>query len=785
MVMKKLDVRLLRMIKHSKGQFISVTVIVATALCIYVLFNMTTININDAVDLYYGMTNTNDLQVQLVKIPESAVDEIKSIEGIKEAQGRISFDVPLHVEDKDEKVSVRLISTPQSGEKINKLYWPSGHPVKVNSDNLVILEQFAKARNIVAGDIITPYINGREHQLTVSGIAASSEFIYLMENEQSLLPVPDKFGVAFVSEEFAQSVYGYLGSYNEVLITIKDNADIDDVIEQIEKKLDKYGVKRITKLENQLSNSVLVQKMDGIEKMSNILPVMFLMVAAVIIVIMLSRIVANDRMAIGVLKALGYRNYDVLSHYTKYALAIGLVGSIIGITGGILLSGPLSQVFVSYFNIPFVTINVYYSFIFKALILTSIFCVASGLLGARTILHILPADSMRPEAPKSGKRILLERIGFFWRRLSFSWKMVIRNIMRTKRRFIFLVFGLALTYSINAVPLYMGEAMPAMFNLQYGEYQKMDYTVDFTHPMNKSVMKDLNHLVTTSRMEPKLEYPFELKNGWRKKAVNVIGAPHNTAFYEFRDMNNIEVQLSTKGIFVTEALAKILGVKQGDYVTIKNFIPGKNDIKIQVGGVVKQYLGINAFMDIETMQDLLVDKEMITGVAIASTDNVKEKLKDIKNIAAVRSSKDIQNAFLEYLDTMNIATKFYLFFGGILGFAIIYNATIIGISERSMEFASLRVLGFDKKDIYNMITKENAVMTVIAILLGIPLGISMINGMSQSFSSEMITMPAIITPKIFIYAAIATIFFVIIAQLATKRKIYNLNFIDALKSRIS
>jgi putative ABC transport system permease protein len=134
---------------------------------------------------------------------------------------------------------------------------------------------------------------------------------------------------------------------------------------------------------------------------------------------------------------------------------------------------------------------------------------------------------------------------------------------------------------------------------------------------------------------------------------------------------------------------------------------------------------------------------------------------------------------------MIIATRLYLIFGGILGFAIIYNATIIGISERNMEFASLRVLGFDKKDIYRMISKENALMTGIAILLGIPLGMGMINGMAESFSSEMITFPIIAPPKIFIYAAIATIFFAIIAQVATWRKIYNLNFIDALKSRIS
>jgi len=783
--MRKLDVRLLRMIKHSKGQFISVTVIVAVALCIYVLFNVTSININDAVDAYYDATNINDIHIQLVKIPGTAVEELKSIPGVKEVQGRVSFDVPLHVEDEEERVSIRIISTPAAGEQINRLYWQSGRPVKVDNNNLILIKQFAEARNIKLGDEITPYINGREHQLTVSGIASSAEFVYLMENEQTLLPVADKFGIAYVSEEFAQSVYGYKSSYNEVLITLKDQANIDDTIEKLEKALDKYGVKRITKLENQLSNSVLDQEINQLEQMSSIIPVMFLMVAAVIIVIMLSRIVANDRMAIGVLKALGYTNFNVLAHYTKYALMIGLAGSVFGIIGGILLSGPMSQVYIFYFNIPFLKANIYYSFIFKAIALTSIFCIASGLLGARKVMNIMPADSMRPEAPKSGKRILLERIGFLWQRLSFSWKMVIRNIMRTKRRFILLVLGMALTYAINVIPLYMGEAMPAMFTLQYQEYQKMDFTVDFTRPMNEDVLIDMNHLIEASKMEPRLEYPFELKNGWYKKAVMVIGVPQNTIFYEFRDPRDNKVRLQDGGLFITEALSKALNVEKGDFVTIKNFVPGKKDIQIKVTGVVKQYLGINAYMDLNAMQDLLVDKEMITGVSVASTDDLKEKLKDVKNIAAVRSSADLQNAFLEYLDTMAIAVNFYLLFGGVLGFAIIYNATIIGISERSMEFASLRVLGFDKRDIYKMISKENIVMTIIAILIGMPLGTSMISGMAESFSSDMITMPVIIAPKIFVYAAIATIFFVAIAQLATRRKIYNLNFIDALKSRIS
>jgi putative ABC transport system permease protein len=392
---------------------------------------------------------------------------------------------------------------------------------------------------------------------------------------------------------------------------------------------------------------------------------------------------------------------------------------------------------------------------------------------------------MRPEAPKTGKRILIERITFLWRRLPFSWKMVIRNIMRNKRRFVFLVLGLALAYSINTVPLYMSNAMVTMFEVQFGEYQKMDYTIEFTKPLNERTIKDISHLIDANIIEPKLEYPFELTNGWRKKAIGIIGVPQQTALYKFVDKDNNVVSLPDKGIFITEALAKTLNVKKGETIVVRSFLPGKEDVVLVVSDIVKQYLGINAYMSIDAMEEQLLEKNMVTGANLASDDNLKEKLKDVKNISAVRSSGEIKKSFEEYLDTIVAALSAYMLFGGILGFALVYNATIIGISERTNEFAALRIMGFDKKDIYGMISKENSVMTGIAILVGIPLGSGMISSMVESFSSEMITLPVILTPTIFAQAAVASVIFVIIAQLATLKKIYNLNFIDALKSRIS
>ncbi|WZL74155.1 FtsX-like permease family protein [Clostridiaceae bacterium 35-E11] len=783
--MRKLDLRLLRLIKYTKGQFLSVIMVVVLALCIYVSFSMTAMNLKNTVNYYYNLTNFADISIQILKISQGEIEKLNNIEGIAQAQGRIRFEVPLQVADLHEKVKIRIISIPQKKQEINKLYMLKGNPVKHQLQGIVLLEQFANARGIKIGDQITPYINGRRYTLDVIGIAASAEYVYLMENEQSLLPAPEKFGIVYVTEAFAQSIYGYKGSYNEILIKVKDQRKIDQIIKEVEKRLDKYGVQRIIERKDQLSNRMLIEEIKQLEKTSTVVPILFLAVAAFILYMMLHRMVKNDRINIGILKALGYSNRAILLHYIKYTLLIGIVGAILGILGGIFLSGMLANLYIQYYNIPILKLDIYYDYIFYAIGLTGAFCVLSGVLGAKAVLQIMPADAMRPETPKMGGRIFLEKILFLWQRISFSWKIVIRNIVRRKKRFVFLVLGIALTYGINTVPIFQQDAMLSMFSLHYGSFQKMDYTIDFSHPMNRRAMKELKHIVEIDTIEPKLEYPFELSNGWRKKVVNIVGIPYNTEFYAFEDITKRRIHLPQKGIVLTEGLAKKLKVRQGDFIKIKNFIPGKEDIKVEVKGVVKQYLGINAYMHIGTMDKLLAEKGMITGAAITSKDDVVQKLKNIKNISSVQSVEDMENSFLQFLDSVMAATGILMLFGGVLGFAIVYNATIISISERTMEFSSLRVMGFDKKEIFHMITKENLIMTLTGIVIGIPIGWVMCNGIAHAFNTEIYTIPVILTPRTFIISAITTLGFVIIAQLATLKKIYHLNFIDALKNRIS
>ena len=190
-------------------------------------------------------------------------------------------------------------------------------------------------------------------------------------------------------------------------------------------------------------------------------------------------------------------------------------------------------------------------------------------------------------------------------------------------------------------------------------------------------------------------------------------------------------------------------------------------------------------MDIDEINRLLGERKVITGVILNSKDDIVGKLQDVKNIGQVQSVDDMKDSVLEFMDMVIYSVGIMMIFGGVLGFAIVYNVTIIGIGERIMEFSSLRILGFDKKKIYRLISRENGIMTFFGLILGVPLGYGMCKALILSLSSEIYSIPLIINFSSYILTGIFTIIFVLMAQFFTRRKIYNLNFMDALKNRIS
>lgn len=784
MVMQKLDKILLRMIFQAKGQFIAVVTIIALGLSVFTALNMTSVNMQSTVDRYYVENRFADVFFQTAPVPAQAVAELETVEGVASAMGRITIEVPFVTEDQEERVNLRLVTVPEKLGVLSLSTLLVGNDLSGDQDEIQLLEQFANARGIEVGDEITLQIKGQRNHMKVVGIVANPEYIYLMENEQSIMPAEANFGVGYVSEAFGRQAAGLPGSYNEIVIDSVDGVDLEQLVEHLEDRLSQYGVKRSIERDDQLSNAILTQELDGLDKMSSSIPFLFLIVASIMLSMMLGRMVKKDRIKIGVLKAMGYSDREVRFHYVKYALAAGILGGLVGSALGLAMAGGMTRLYLDFFHIPLLQINFNLIYVLIAMILSAGFCTLAGLIGARGVLLISPADSMREEAPKIGKRILLERLPFLWRRLAFSNKLVMKNTFRKKKRALFIITGIMVTFAMMMFTTSMPATIDQMTTKHFTEFQKMDYTVNFYTPIGEHAIYDLNSVIDTTYLEGKLEYPFQLVNGNHKKDIPIIGLAQNTKFYTFEDPNGNLVPIPEEGILVSENLAKNLKVSLGDPVTIKSYLPGREDVTVTIKGIIVQALGMNAYMDMDNMAGLLLEKGIINGLYMNSTDpNLYKEMIGLSNVATIVSSNGLKEVYKDYMQMIIMTISFMVLFSGVLGFSIVYNATIITIGEREMEFSSLRVLGFSKGEIFRMLLKENSIVALFGILLGVPLGILFSKASSSAFSTEIYSLDMTPTFASTLMAALLTILFIVLAQIVTYQKINRLDFLQALKNR--
>ncbi len=780
--MKKLDLRLFRMIKITKGQYIAVLSIIITGIFVFTAVNNSAVNLKDSINDYYNATNFADIFIKGNNMPESLESQLIGSNDIKEAEARLVFDTKFLTANGDDKVNVRVISVDKYENKINKLFMKEGRRTLAGRD-IIVIEKFAEARNIKIGDEINLQINGRKYTFKVSGIASSAEYIYIMENEQSLMPAPEKFGVVYIEESYIRKIYGNNGSFNDLVVKLNNDENIDKTAKYLEDKFDKYNA-RITKREDQLSNNVMNQEISGLEMMSQSLPFVFLIFAGVMLSVMLSRIVKKDRIAIGVLKAMGFTNNEIIIHYLKYAGSVGLIGGTFGSIIGTALSGMMTNYYLVFFSIPMLVIKVYYNKIIVSVILSFLFCVISGFWGVKDILKINPAESMKPESPKKGKRILIEKIKVVWNHISFSWKIVFRNIFREKKKFAFIGAAVAITCGMMIMTIWMVDIIDVIFNRHYGEFIKVQYNISFNGFKSEHAMKELSKLINIKEMEPRIEIPFEIENGKESKIVSVIGLKENTEFYGFKDINGNLLKLPEDGILLSSNLATSLNVGIGDEVLLKNLLKDDDKNYVYVKGIVNQALGINGYVNIDFLRGKFLDKGIINGVYINSDDNVIDKLKNMKDVT-IQSQFDMKDAFIDYTAMTAAAMGFMVFFSGLLGFIIVYSMTLMSINERALEFSSLRVMGFTKKEIFNMLVRENMIMSVIGIVVGIPIGLWLVDYMGVSFTTDLYTMKEPVSVSSVFISILLTIVFIFLAELMTYAKIHKLDFMQALKNRVS
>lgn len=781
-----------RDLKESKGQFLSVLSVVIIGVMFYTALHFAVSSFSEAGNRYIKEYRLADLWASVYRAPESAVKRIEEIPGVNMVTGRMVRDARLSLEDRE--AIIRLISLPdEKSAVVNDIQLRSGSYFSLEDSNqCIVSEDFFKANKLSFGQVIEPIINGDRVKLQVVGTAKGPEYIYEVREKSEMVPNPQRFGVVYVKKSFLENVLDFKGSVNDIAVLFHQDGDVKKIKEEMKKVLHPYGLISMVERKDQTSYSTYNGEVTSLRSISSIFPLLFFIASAVIIYITMTRMIENQRTLMGVLKALGYGNLQIMLHYQTYPLLVGVLGSIIGALVGIFFAGnALLNMFNMMYSLPVEKTAVDAGLVLPASLLALLFCVAAGYNACRRELYLVPAQSMRPRPPASGKKMFLEKIKLVWKTINFSWKIILRNLFRYKKRSAMASLGIIFAMILLLVALGIQDSMDSLMETQFSKILKYDLRISFTHMMDGDELSYISSIPHIQTVEPVLETGMEITSGWMKKDIGLLVLTPGSTLYGVLDREGRPAPLPEQGILLPPRLMDTLQIQVGDKVYLRSFYPGKNEEAhkkaVPVMGVVSQFTGQSAVCSADYVHYLLNEGAVINAAYIGldhpqSEQEVIGRLKDILSIDTIQSKLEIVTNNEKALGSMNNIIAFMILGAGILAFAVIYNIANINIFERRREIATLSVLGFKADELKSLIFHENYFVSILGILGGILPGRLLLQYVVEIQNTDDMQLSVVLHPSSYLLAAALLILFTITANWLLGKKVTSINMVESLKS---
>ena len=542
--------------------------------------------------------------------------------------------------------------------------------------------------------------------------------------------------------------------------------------------------------------SSYIQDTESIENLSLVFPIVFFAIAALVSLTSMTRMVEEERQEIGTLKALGYNKFHIMLKYLIYSSLACIIGGVIGMNIGFqLLPRIIWDMYEMMYTLPefIISFNHQYSSIGLGLIYI---CIVGATL--YTILKEVketPATLLRPKAPKYGKRVLLERVGFIWKRLKFSHKVTVRNIFRYKKRFLMTIIGIMGCTSLILAGFGLKDSISSILPNQYEDICHYDMLVSLKTSLTQEQKgsyieklkqrEDIQELVKT--------YMESGTAGKEEKSENVqIVVPSDNQeidkMIKLRDVKTKEpFTLSEEGIIITDKLAELIGAKVGDMIMITTADDIEKEIKVV--GITENYISHYVYMSKELYQQVF-GETYSTNVLLIQDKNLSEEqeesvmqeMVDQNEVLTVTLTKTTMKTLDDTMSSLNYVVVILIVSAGLLAFVVLYNLSNINIGERIRELATIKVLGFYDREVYDYVTRETIILTIIGILLGLVAGYFLNFYILGTCEINILRFEKVIHPISYLYATAITFVFSIIVNIVTYFALKKIDMIGSLKS---
>ena len=477
-----------------------------------------------------------------------------------------------------------------------------------------------------------------------------------------------------------------------------------------------------------------IQDTESIKNISKVFPIVFFMVALLISLTSMTRMVEEQRTQIGTLKALGYNKLQIASKYVIYAGLACVIGGVLGMSVGFVL---LPQIIWTMYQMMYqMTDNIHISFNIiiggMGLLLICVCIIGATIYAVLKELVQTPSNLMRPKAPKMGKRVLLEKIPFIWKRLSFSQKVTVRNIFRYKKRFLMTIIGILGCTALIVVGFGVRDSIRCIMPNQFEKVFNYDMQIGLKNGLeDEQKQKYIISLQEKTELEKVVETYMTsniAKNQENEEDVQIIVPKEPKDLDEVINLTDVKtgekVQLEENAICLTDKVAELLNVKQGDTITLKDSKDKERQVKIS--NIVENYVYHYVYMSRITYENLY-GENYNTNMLFTKNNNLSKEQEtnlatEIMNqseVASISRNSSIMNLLDDTMKSLNYVVIILIVSAGLLAFVVLYNLSNVNISERIRELATIKVLGFYDKEVYSYVTRETVILTAIGIVLGL------------------------------------------------------------------
>ena len=789
--MRALDRKLLRDLWAIKGQAFAIALVIAAGVTMYVTYLSSFDSLRRTQTAYYDAYRFADVFANLTRAPLSLADRLTGIPGVSAVEARVVVTVNLDVAGLPEPATGRLVSVPaRRRSMLNDIFLRAGRYLEAGRPGEVLVaESFALAHDLGPGDTVAAVINGRRQELEIVGIALSPEYVYNIRPGE-LIPDDSRFGIFWMERRALATAFDMEGAFNDVALQLMPGASVDEVIARLDRLLQPYGGFGAVPRELQISHWTLDNELLQLQTFGFIMPLIFLSVAAFLLNVVLTRIVAVQREQVAALKALGYTNTEIAWHYVKWGLIVATGGVVLGTLAGAWLGSGLTSLYNQYFRFP----TLRYQLVGRTVAVGALVSLGAAALGAfaavRRAVRLPPAEAMRPAPPGRYTESFVERAGLR-RWLSPSSRMVLRNFQRQPVRALLSIVGIAFAAAILVVGTFFVDAMQELIDTTFNVVQRQDATLTFVEPVSARAVHEVERLPGVLSAEPMRVVAARLRVGHRTRQTAILGLPAEAELQRVMTQGQTSptpIRLPPEGLVMSRVLGDVLGISAGDFVTLEVLEGARPVREVPVARLVDEYLGTQTYMEIDALRQLMREGGTLSGAAVridrGSLASLYRHLKDTPTVAGVNLKwTAVENFKKTIAQNFNIMIVFNVGFSIIIAFGVIYNAARISLSERSRELASLRVMGFTKAEVSAILIGELAAVTALAVPVGLAMGYGLAMLVVLGFNNELYRFPLIVTFRTYVLATFTIWVAAVLSGLVVRRRLGRLDLIGVLKTR--